>query len=335
MEISFQWERDAEISKWPKPANSARSLIPCYHSSQIPTRVRPLAHTTKTMDQLGTPHIIDFAILGAALLYGVAGFWRGVAREVFISASLLLGNALAVQWSPRWGEWVADHSRLALDESVFAVAVATLVVVSVLMGYVGCTMAGLPPADAPGRVGGLVIGATNGVFFIAVILDWARALVLSTARRQTLQASEIGSRLSENIDWVLLATTLVAVAVVVVSWQVRRRRILIVSVAPGPRQADSGFRFRRGSPLAPEAEKIERQTGSVSEWSVPATFAETAPLTRVPDPSIRSDRAVAEPRQVDANPALWRTEEVVRCISCGERIGDDDKFCPRCGRQLT
>ena len=287
------------------------------------------------MDQISTANVIDVAIVGTALLLGIAGFWRGVAKEIYISGSILLGYVLAVQWAVRWGDWVGDQSRLTRDEGVFAISVALVLVMSVVVGYIGCTMAGLPPADAPGRAGGLVLGVTNAVFVTAVVLDWARRLVLSQARLQTLDETRVGSRLGENLDWVVLCGTVAAMTVVVAAWQVRRRRTLIVTAATAQRQADSGFRFRREAPLAPEAEKIERHAGTSVAWTVPAAYAETAPLTRVADLSARNDRPIMDAGRVDANPALWRTDEVVRCISCGERIGDDDKFCPRCGRQLT
>ena len=287
------------------------------------------------MESLDTKHIIDIAILSATLLLGIAGFWRGIAKEVFLSAGALIGYSLAIQWSGRWGSWLADGTRLSALEATFAVAVATLLAVLVLVGYIGCALAGLPPADVPGRLGGFVVGATNGAFVIAVILDWARGRVLNDNRAETLQSTEVGRRLGENPEWVLLGATAVALVLLVASWQVARRRRPIVGVAGAPRPGESGFRLRRESPLAPEPEKIERQPGTTSAWSIPAAYAETAPLTRVTDPSTSGDRPLREVGQTELNLAFERSAITDRCISCGARIGDDDKFCPRCGRQLT
>ena len=287
------------------------------------------------MESLDTRHIIDIAILGAALLLGVAGFWRGIAKEVFFSAGALLGYSLTIQWSERWGGWLADGTRLSVPEATFAVAATTLLAGLVLVGYVGLALAGLPPADVPGRIGGIVVGVTNGAFVIAVILDWARERILNDGRAEILQSTEVGRRLGENPEWVLLAATIVALILLVASWHVGRRRRPIVGVAGAPRPGESGFRLRRESPLAPEPEKIERQPGSSSAWSIPAAYAETAPLTRVPDPSTRGDRPLRGAGQAKLDSPFERSADADRCISCGARIGDDDKYCPRCGRQLT
>jgi uncharacterized membrane protein required for colicin V production len=285
------------------------------------------------MDQISTSHIIDLTILAGALLFGVAGFWRGVAKEVFTSAGVLLGYVIAFQWSGRWGGWLDDQTRLSIEEATFAVSVATLLISLSLFGYGGSGLAGLPPADFPGRVGGLVLATANGVVLIAIMADWARRLVLSDSRVVTLRSTEVGRRLSENTEWVVLAASATGFIVLISSWQVQQRRLPIVSVSGAPRPGESGFRLRRGSPLAPEPVKIERQAAAAGSWSLPAAYTETAPLTRVPDPSSRGDRPSAG--QAEFSERSWRTDDLVRCVACGERIGDDDRFCPRCGRQLT
>lgn len=284
------------------------------------------------MDSLSTRHIIDLAIVGAALLLGVAGFWRGVAKEVFISAGALLGYSLALEWSARWGGWIGDVTRLSSREGTFAAAVAMLIAGSILVGYFGCAVASLPPADGPGRLGGFILGATNAVFVVAVLLDWAQRLVLHPERAETLRTTEVGRRLSAGSDWVLLAVAGVAWILVLGAWQVRKRRRPIVSVGGAPRPGESGFQLRRDAPLAPEPEKLERPAAST--WSIPATFAETAPLTRVADPSARTDRQVVDGALVEAPSGYERTEVALRCPSCAERIGGEDRYCLRCGRQL-
>ena len=55
------------------------------------------------LSSVGTSEIIDIAIVGAVLLLGAAGFWRGIVKELFISASILLAYVVTLEWAARWG----------------------------------------------------------------------------------------------------------------------------------------------------------------------------------------------------------------------------------------
>jgi hypothetical protein len=286
-------------------------------------------------DAIGTPEIIDIAIVGVTLLLGAAGFWRGVAKEVFISASLLLAYLVSLEWAARWGGWIGDHTALSTSEGQFAAIVGSMVVGATLLGYIGCTIAGLPPADLPGRLGGLLLGAANAVFIVSVLIERARQLVLDADQRHTLADTRAGQWLSANVEWVTLAVAGVGLAIVMGGAVVRRRRLTIVTAAGRPATGASGFRVRRSAPLAPEAEKISG-AGAFASWPDGSSTADTVPLTRVTDPSRHTDRsapAVEAPRTFDVDFVPSRTE-VVRCVSCGERVTENDRYCPRCGRLL-
>src|SRR4029078_13059080 len=166
-----------------------------------------MAHTSADMlESIGTPQIIDISIAGAIVLLAAAGFWRGIVKELFISASLLFAWVFSLEWAARWGSWLGDQtSSLATSEAQFVVIVAIIALATLLLGYAGCTMAGLPPADLPGRLGGLILGAANATFVITVLISRARQLVLNADQRQTLTETRIGDWLSGNLDWVMLA----------------------------------------------------------------------------------------------------------------------------------
>jgi hypothetical protein len=210
-----------------------------------------------------------------------------------------------------------------------------------LLGYVGCTIAGLPPADLPGRFGGLVLGAANAVLVITILIARARQLVLDRQQRETLTETRIGDWLSRNVDWVLLAIVAAAVALVAFGWINRRRRLAVVAVGGAPPAGASGFRIRRSAPLAPEAEKIDgslRPQGQshLGSWPDSPHLVDTVPITRVSDPSRHTDRPVApeESRMSIAGELQSVGAETFRCVSCGERITENDRYCPRCGRLL-
>jgi hypothetical protein len=296
-----------------------------------------MAHTSGDMiDSIGTPEIVDIAITGAVLLLAAAGFWRGVAKELFISASLLLGYVLTLEWAARWGTWIGDKTRFETAEGQYVAIVGTLLLLTLLIGYLGCNVAGLPPADLPGRFGGLVLGAANALFAIAILITRSEQLVLDRDQRNTLADTRVGEWLSGNFDWLMLGIAASALLVLVVSLFSRRRRSAIVSVITPPPAGSSGFKVRRGAPLAPEAEKITG-SGSFGGWPDTTGMAHTVPLTRVGDPSRFTDRpAPVQPASEEIQIAFPPSQqEVIRCVSCGERITESDRFCPRCGRLLV
>jgi hypothetical protein len=285
------------------------------------------------VSSIGTPQIIDIAIVGAIVLFGAAGFWRGLIKELFISASLLLGYVVTLEWAPRWGRWLGDRfSALSTADGQYVAIAGTLFFSTVVLGYIGCTIAALPPADLPGRLGGLVLSAANATFAVTVLIARARQLVLDPDRQQTLRKTRIGDWLSQNLDWVNLALIAVGCLLLAGGALTRRRRAALIAMAGAPPAGASGFKVRRRSPLAPEAEKIDAGA-ALGTW--PA-HGETVPITRVSDPSRANDRPAETGRTVIA-PALGyppAREEAMRCLSCGERITEQDRFCPRCGRLL-
>lgn len=293
------------------------------------------------LNSMNTSQFIDIAIAGAVILLAVAGFWRGVVKELFISASLLLAYILTLEWAADWGRWVGDQSRLSVAEGQYVVIVATLAVLTIILGYVGCTIAGLPPADLPGRFGGLLLGAANAILAITILVARARQLVLNDGQRQTVSETQVARRLAANPEWVFLALTACAFVVVIGGLINRRRRLSVITFAGPPPGGASGFKIRRSTPLAPEAEKLDRSAvgedaSRLGAWPAAPELVDTVPLTRVGDPSRHTDRPFASelPRfGGEINDQSDRVE-VIRCISCGERITEKDRYCPRCGRLL-
>src|SRR3954463_8032137 len=131
-------------------------------------------------DSIGKPEIVDGVVVLIAILRGLAGFWRGIIKESLITASVLLGNLLALAWADRWGTWLADNSRLGTDTAHFTIIALVVLGFALVFGYFGSSIAGLPPADMPGRVGGFILGGTNSILAISFLLPPAVRLVLNS-----------------------------------------------------------------------------------------------------------------------------------------------------------
>jgi uncharacterized membrane protein required for colicin V production len=293
-----------------------------------------MTHTTADMmSSIGTPQIIDIAIIGAVVLFGAAGFWRGLNKELYITASLLLGYDVTLEWAARWGGWLGDRfSALSTADGQYVAIAGTLLLSTLILGYFGCTIAALPPADLPGRFGGLVLSAANATFAVTVLIARARQLVLDPSQQRTLRETRIGDWLSHNLDWVVLALVAVGSLLLAGGAMTKRRRAALIAITGTPPAGASGFKVRRRTPLAPEAEKIDSGV-ALDTW--PA-HGETVPITRVSDPSRATDRPADPGRTVTALPLGYppARDETMRCLSCGERITEQDRFCPRCGRLL-
>jgi uncharacterized membrane protein required for colicin V production len=285
------------------------------------------------MDRIGTPELIDICIVAAILVLALVGSWRGAVKEVFVSASLLLGVLVGDYWTAEWSDRLSGWFDLSSDTSQLIFQVAIPVVAIVFIGYVASVNAGVPPADAPGRAGGFVVGAMNGIILLSIVSSGMYDHFLSTRERDDLAASWVGSALVFDFDLVALAIGAVALLLSFASVMIRRRRAAILGPGRAQIAGASGFHVRRDGPLAPEAEKLESTT-----WPAGAAspIGETVPLARVVDPSRTSDRVPATPAwnvATEEDVAAARAE-VVRCISCGERLSTEDRFCPRCGRSL-
>lgn len=291
-------------------------------------------------DRITTPEIIDIVALSLILLMGLLGSWRGVVKELFISVAVLLSLMVSSQWSMEWADRLAGQFDMDPADAELFIRVMILIVGPVFIGYVASVNAGIPPADVPGRVGGFIVGAINAVVLISALSTTVYALQLSDAQRQTIQDTRLISAMIDDFDLIILVIAALALVLAFASATIRRRRMSILGPSESNRPAASGFQIRRDKPLAPEAEKIETTSakgyGTGMGRSTGTPLGETVPITRVSDPSSSLDRPVpASGSRSDGDAAIPINAEAVRCLSCGERLTDDDKFCPRCGRSLV
>ena len=134
------------------------------------------------------------------------GMYRGGIREVCTSAGLLLGILLIQQWSERWGNWVAGVT--GIDESVsrFIVAIATIVIITGVVGYGAAAAFGHRPGPG-GRIFGGLLGLTNAIVFLGAFIQLVAEDLYEGAYSDIIEGSYVARALSSGFDWVLLATT--------------------------------------------------------------------------------------------------------------------------------
>jgi len=299
------------------------------------------------MDRIDTPFVLDAVLLLLLLLGSIGGLWRGIRREIYVSIGVLLGYALAISWANPWSADLRDVWSLSADRSHFLVATLFVVVPMVVVGALGPRAAEHRPPDFAGRVGGALLAIVNLLIAASVIGRWARQDLLGRAGERDVEATRIVGRVTDELGLVLLGSASAGFVLLVASlWVNGRRRAQFHRAAP-IRPPDARVHRREQPALAPEAEKVEPRTTGLGGWGSRASprssdAAATVPIPVVTDAS-RSNGGRAGHEVRDSGTSEWLTvtrsegrgESIARCLSCGERLTESDRFCPRCGRSLV
>ena len=298
------------------------------------------------MERLDTPFVLDAVLLLVLLLASIGGLWRGIRREIYVSVGLLLGYALSGSWADPWADDLRDVWSLSADRAHFLVAAAFVVVPMLVAGTLGPRAAEHAPPDFAGRVGGALLAIVNVAVAATLIGRWARQDLLGRSDERDVAATRIVGRLTDELGLVLLGAAAAGLVLLLGSLVVQGRRRAQFRRAAPIRPADARVHRREQTALAPEAEKVEPRSTGLGGWASrssprPSDAAATIPIPVVADRS--RNGGSRRPHDVqDHEPSEWltltraepRSESIARCLTCGERLTESDRFCPRCGRSL-
>lgn len=298
------------------------------------------------MERIDTPFVLDAVLLLLLLLASIGGLWRGIRREIYVSVGLLLGYALAVSWANAWSTDLRDAWSISADRARFLVSTAFVIVPLLVAGTLGPRAAEQSPPDFAGRVGGALVAIVNVVIAATLIGRWARQDLLGRADERDVESTRIVGRLTDELGLVLLGAAAAGLLLLIGSLMVQGRRRAHFRRALPIRPPDARVHRREQPTLAPEAEKVEPRSTGLGGWasrasSRPSDAAATVPIPVVADLSRNGGSRLPHDVQ-DHEPSEWLTltraeprgESIARCLSCGERLTESDRFCPRCGRSL-
>ena len=114
------------------------------------------------------PQVLDLLLILVLVMFVPIGFWRGALREWLALAGIALGGALAAEWASAWGGDLA--ALLGLDRRLadFAVGIAFLLAVTLLVGYgSGVALPYRPDLSWPNRALGAALGLVNGCLILS------------------------------------------------------------------------------------------------------------------------------------------------------------------------
>jgi hypothetical protein len=150
------------------------------------------------------------------------GMYRGGLREVCSAAGLMLAYLVAVYWSTRWGNWVADRTGIDDGVSRFSVAVLILVVVTGVVGYGAATAFPYHPGPG-GRLYGGLIALCSGTLFLAAMIQFVEQDLYDGTLPALIRDSYLARLLATGFDNVLLGVTLATMLATLFGMLVRER----------------------------------------------------------------------------------------------------------------
>src|SRR4051794_39489070 len=167
--------------------------------------------------------LLDGLFVLIALLSLPIGFRRGLTREVFVTAGVLAGAAIAASWARPWAADLADliGSRQGIGQ--FAVSTAFIVGTALVLGYGGAAAAGIESHGLWSRIIGAALAVINGALISAFILRDIERFLADDGTQRSIQESEVARTLLRDFGWVIIGAALVMVVPIVIGLFIGRR----------------------------------------------------------------------------------------------------------------
>lgn len=115
--------------------------------------------------------IYDIIIIAAIAIFAILGFWRGVIRETFDAAGIIIGVLVASQFAPGIG---AALPPKAIPQIIRMIGISILIILAVwLVARICCTIVRKVirhgPVKSVDRLGGFVMGSLKGALVVLAI----------------------------------------------------------------------------------------------------------------------------------------------------------------------
>jgi len=289
--------------------------------------------------------ILDCAIVAVALLFALIGFLRGVQREVFTTAAILGGWAMASAWTDEWADDLADLIAISVSTAGFVITMGFLIGSLAILGWGAGSAVGAPPRSIGQRIAGSLLGGVNGVLLSAYGLATYRDYLADLDGQALLESSRVASRVLDDLPYAIAIGMALAVVLTVVALAIgdSGKAVPLPTGRPYPSPAR-----KETVTYQEEAYKVEptrRTSSSALDNTMPITPVDTARMSD--DGGRRQSRfqsgqerewvqvdgagSPAPAAYYDADPDQGSTTKVA-CVACGRAVTLADVYCPWCGR---
>lgn len=166
--------------------------------------------------------VLDLLLMLIVFLMMAIGAYRGGMREAFSAGGLLLGVLVATEWLETWGGWLARNTSLSDGGARFLVAVTTLTLVTLAVGYGVGSAFNYHPGPG-GRLFGVVLAGGEALIAMSYVLTWLRVYLFDAAEPDVIQSTFLARLLDGDAGLVLLVVSAATILAAILGSVVRER----------------------------------------------------------------------------------------------------------------
>jgi uncharacterized membrane protein required for colicin V production len=287
--------------------------------------------------------ILDAIIVAAVAVFAAIGFVRGVQREIFATAAILGGWAMASSWTDRWQERLANLIQVSDKTAGFIVTAALVLGSLVILGWGAGTAVGAYASGSGQRLAGAALGGINAVLLASYAITTYTTYLSDIASRRVINDSRVARLVRDDYNYALAGGMAIAVLLTIIALAIGRsmpkQPLPYGRTYPTP----SGRETMATDPNDYKVEPVRRTPRSVLESTMPIATVESA---RPSDSGGRRPNVRFQPQSREwthtvnsqaTSPISFPADEddsavTVSCKSCGLAVTLSDVYCPHCGR---
>jgi membrane protein required for colicin V production len=150
---------------------------------------------------------INIIILAVLLFFALKGLARGLVNEASSLAGLVLGALLAYHFYPAVSTPIRSATHLPVQICAFFAFILILLACGIIMHIVGnvvTTALRVVMMGGINRVGGILIGAAEGVLLLSLLFSTAMSGFMPEKLKARIKATEAAAMLARTGDRILL-----------------------------------------------------------------------------------------------------------------------------------
>lgn len=151
-------------------------------------------------------NLFDIIILAVLIIFALKGLTRGFVNEASSLAGLILGGWLAYRFYPALSVPIRTVLHVPAHVSAFLAFMLLLILTGVIahiLGNIITTAVRVVMLGSINRLGGLLIGATEGALLLSMLFCIATAGFMPTQLKQKIRSSESANMFAQAGDRLL------------------------------------------------------------------------------------------------------------------------------------